>query len=92
VAQRPCGAQKHFNREVDGEAKETALSSRLIKVACIPAFNEEKTIGKVVDRAQPYVDQVLVPPQLGQSLVHRPRNLALPPVFCGSLNASGATG
>ncbi len=32
----------------------------MIKVACIPAFNEERTIGKVVVRAQDYVDQVLV--------------------------------
>ena len=35
-------------------------ASCLIKVACIPAFNEEKTIGKVVLRAQDYVDEVLV--------------------------------
>jgi glycosyltransferase involved in cell wall biosynthesis len=32
----------------------------LIKVACIPAYNEERTIGKVVVRALPFVDQVLV--------------------------------
>jgi len=32
----------------------------LIKVACIPAYNEERTIGKVVVRTLPYVDQVLV--------------------------------
>jgi len=32
----------------------------VIKVACIPAYNEERTIGKVVVRALPYVDQVLV--------------------------------
>ena len=32
----------------------------MIKVACIPAYNEEKTIGKVVVRAQDYVDEVLV--------------------------------
>ena len=32
----------------------------LLTVACIPAFNEEKTIGKVVLRAQPFVDNVLV--------------------------------
>jgi glycosyltransferase involved in cell wall biosynthesis len=32
----------------------------VIKVACIPAFNEERTIGKVIVRAQPYVDTVLV--------------------------------
>ena len=32
----------------------------MIKVACIPAYNEERTIGKVVVRALPYVDQVLV--------------------------------
>lgn len=32
----------------------------MIRVVCIPAFNEEKTIGKVVVRALPYVDQVLV--------------------------------
>jgi len=32
----------------------------LLRVACIPAFNEEKTIGKVVVRTQQFVDQVLV--------------------------------
>ena len=32
----------------------------MIKVACIPAYNEERTIGKVVVRALPYVDKVLV--------------------------------
>ena len=32
----------------------------LTTVACIPAFNEERTIGKVIVRALPYVDQVLV--------------------------------
>jgi glycosyltransferase involved in cell wall biosynthesis len=32
----------------------------LIKVVCIPAFNEEKTIGKVVVSAQAYADVVLV--------------------------------
>jgi len=32
----------------------------LTTVACIPAFNEERTIGKVVVRAQDYVDQVIV--------------------------------
>ena len=32
----------------------------VIKVACIPAYNEERTIGKVVVRALPFVDQVLV--------------------------------
>lgn len=32
----------------------------MIKVACIPAYNEERTIGKVVVRAQDYVDEVLV--------------------------------
>ncbi len=32
----------------------------MIKVACIPAFNEEKTIGKVVVRTLPFVDKVLV--------------------------------
>ena len=32
----------------------------MIKIACIPAYNEEKTIGKVVVRAQDYVDEVLV--------------------------------
>ncbi len=29
-------------------------------MACIPAFNEEKTIGKVVVRSLPYVDRVIV--------------------------------
>jgi glycosyltransferase involved in cell wall biosynthesis len=32
----------------------------MIRVACIPVFNEERTIGKVVVGAQKYVDQVLV--------------------------------
>ncbi len=32
----------------------------MIKVACIPAFNEERTIGKVIVRALPFVDEVLV--------------------------------
>jgi glycosyltransferase involved in cell wall biosynthesis len=32
----------------------------VIRVACIPAYNEERTIGKVVVRALPSVDQVLV--------------------------------
>lgn len=32
----------------------------MLKVACIPAYNEEKTIGKVVVKAQDYVDEVLV--------------------------------
>ena len=32
----------------------------MVRVACIPAFNEEKTIGKVVVRAQKFVDRVLV--------------------------------
>jgi glycosyltransferase involved in cell wall biosynthesis len=32
----------------------------LTRVACIPAFNEERTIGKVVVGAQKYVDQVIV--------------------------------
>jgi len=32
----------------------------MIKVACIPAYNEERTIGKVVVGAQEYVDQVIV--------------------------------
>jgi glycosyltransferase involved in cell wall biosynthesis len=36
------------------------LQSKFTKIACIPAFNEEKTIGKVVVRAQEYVDEVLV--------------------------------
>jgi glycosyltransferase involved in cell wall biosynthesis len=29
-------------------------------VACIPAYNEEKTIARVVLRAQKYVDKVIV--------------------------------
>lgn len=32
----------------------------MIKVACIPAFNEERTIGKVVIGTMPHVDQVIV--------------------------------
>jgi glycosyltransferase involved in cell wall biosynthesis len=32
----------------------------VIKVACIPAFNEERTIGKVVVGTLPYVDSVIV--------------------------------
>jgi len=32
----------------------------LLRVVCIPAFNEEKTIGKVVVRAQQFADKVLV--------------------------------
>lgn len=32
----------------------------MLRVACIPAFNEEKTIGKVVVRSLPYVDRVIV--------------------------------
>jgi glycosyltransferase involved in cell wall biosynthesis len=32
----------------------------LLRVACIPAFDEEKTIGKVVTLARPFVDRVLV--------------------------------
>lgn len=32
----------------------------MTRVACIPAYNEERTIGKVVVGTQPYVDQVLV--------------------------------
>jgi len=31
-----------------------------MRVACIPAFNEERTIGKVVLRAEEFVDQVIV--------------------------------
>jgi len=29
-------------------------------IACIPAFNEERTIGSVVVRTMKYVDQVVV--------------------------------
>ncbi len=32
----------------------------MIKVACIPAFNEERTIGKVIVGTLPYVDRVIV--------------------------------
>lgn len=32
----------------------------MIRVACIPAFNEEKTIGKVVTGTLPFVDRVIV--------------------------------
>jgi glycosyltransferase involved in cell wall biosynthesis len=32
----------------------------VIRAVCIPAFNEERTIGKVIVRAQQYVDQVIV--------------------------------
>lgn len=58
-----------------------------MKVACIPAFNEEKTIGKVVVLAQKYVDQVLVcddgsedmtgdiAEKLGAKLIRHPRNM-----------------
>jgi len=32
----------------------------MLIVACVPAFNEEKTIGRVVLLAQRYVDKVVV--------------------------------
>jgi len=36
------------------------VNSKPFVVACIPAFNEEKTIGRVVLQAKKYVDGVVV--------------------------------
>ena len=52
---------KNFKRDVlDSFGECRARCTDLTKVACIPAFNEERTIGKVVVGAQKYVDQVIV--------------------------------
>ena len=45
---------------VPEQEKSSQVQSGIIKIACIPAFNEERTIGKVIIRAQRYVDEVLV--------------------------------
>jgi len=31
-----------------------------MKLVCIPAFNEEKTIGKIVEKSLQYADNVIV--------------------------------
>jgi glycosyltransferase involved in cell wall biosynthesis len=36
------------------------MDSRFLTVACIPAFNEERTIAKVILQTQKYVDKVIV--------------------------------
>jgi glycosyltransferase involved in cell wall biosynthesis len=38
----------------------SAVSNRPLVVACIPAFNEERTIGGVVVRALKFVDRIVV--------------------------------
>jgi len=42
------------------EAEPCALGNKPLAIACIPAFNEEETIGKVVLQSQRYVDKVVV--------------------------------
>ena len=37
-----------------------ARDKKLYIVACIPAYNEEKTIAKVILKARKYVDKVIV--------------------------------
>ncbi|MEM2194141.1 MAG: glycosyltransferase family 2 protein [Candidatus Methanomethylicia archaeon] len=61
--------------------------SKPLIIACIPAFNEEKTIAKVILQTQKYVDRVIVcddgstdmtaeiAERLGASVVRHPRNL-----------------
>lgn len=36
------------------------IEERPLIIACIPAYNEEKTIAKVIIKTQKYVDKVIV--------------------------------
>src|SRR5215470_15706725 len=51
---------KDFKQSRSDQEKIRSGALKLLRIACIPAFNEEKTIGKVVVSTQRYVDQVLV--------------------------------
>src|SRR2546426_2824873 len=45
---------------LDDTEKEVERRSMGFKIACIPAFNAEKTIGDVIKKSLMYVDKVIV--------------------------------
>ena len=45
---------------VPDSARALEEENRLVSVACIPAFNVEKTIGKTILQVEKFVDRVIV--------------------------------